>query len=306
MPFADIAKALNDEPHIVQVGIGELSKNFYQIENLKIKWLFSPTSWPVYVSGFNPAIHEPQVFQYDLKNKKLQVTNGIARESLTHEDMARMVSSASNPAVDIVSLPCEEDEAEAVPSLPENSHEGKAKKLKRKANRKHQSFIDAIEAMKGLNKQKIVCPIVHDMSGIDELNVLGYSGRTVMETLTGLKFVQIHNPGSNEDILNSIKALIKSVDIVETDFPFKLAKEGVLLNSDVDLINLKQAEFFNDHSDLLSFSDTALTVPESVRDAGAHMKSYIHHLFRCDELSGPILLATVNLYQFEKMFRSLA
>ena len=304
LPFADIAKALNNEPHIVQVGIGELAKNFYQIENLRINWLFSPPGWPVFVSGFNPGIrpHHPQAFQYDLKNKKLQVTNGISRESLTHEDMARMVSAASNPAVDIASFPCEE--GDATTSVPEeHHHEGKGKKLKRKANRRHQSFTDAVEAMKGLEKQKIVCPFGLS-SGSEEVDFLGYSSRTVQQgDSKTLRFIQIHDSGSNEDILDSIKSAMKSGDIVETDFPFKLAKEGVLLNGEFQLVNLKQTEFFDDHSELLNFSDPS-NVPDSVSEAGAHMKSYIHHLFRCDELSGPILLATVNLYQFEKMFRS--
>ena len=316
LPFADIASALGDRPHIVQVGVGELSKNFYQIEDLKINWLHSPIGWPVYVSGFNPGIHphSPQVFQYDLNKKKIQVTSGSARESLSHDDMAKMVSVASNPEIHMVSFPCEEgddveDDSVIEPIAKKPKHEGKAKKLKRKQNRRHQSFIDSILAVKNLH-QKIVCPIVtrdQDISAIADTEVFGCSGtmnhRSSHPELPGVRFVQIHHKESNESTLREIRNILesKSADVFETDFPFKLAREGFLLDSEWNLVDMKSKDKFNDHSDLLKISDD--TAPESVREAAAHMRSYIHHLFRCDELSGPILLATVNLYQFESLFR---
>ena len=320
LPFADIQAALGNEPHIVQVGIGELSKNFYQINDLKINWLHSPPNWPVYVSGFNPGIHphSPQVFQYDLNKKKIQVTSGTARESLTHTEMAQMVSSASDPHVDIVSFPCEAGEEEkeddsviGEPIEKKPKHEGKEKKLKRKQNRRHQSFLDAIDAMKKLER-KIVCPLVgrdQDLSVMQDIKVLGYSGTPIqrmgLSEQSGLRFVQVHDKESNETTVEEIRSILasKSADVIETDFPFKLAREGILIDSNWTLVDMKEKEKFNDHSDLLIFSPEE-NVPESVREAGAHMRSYIHHLFRCDELSGPILLATVNLFQFEKLFRS--
>ena len=321
LPFADIASALGNEPHIVQVGIGELSKNFYQIKDLRINWLHSPVGWPVFVSGFNPAIrpHSPQVFQYELNKKKIQVTSGVARESLAYEEMAHMVSTASNPSVEIVSFPCEVSDdgvaddsvLDQLPPEKKPKHEGKEKKLKRKQNRRNESFLAALNAMKKLEK-KMVCPAIgrdQDLSAADNTDWLGHSdiagNAHSSRGRSGLRFVQIHDKESNEAILGEIRSLLasKSADVFETDFPFKLAREGILLDSKWDLVDMKSKDKFNDHSDLLNFSPDE-NVLDSVREAAAHMRSYIHHLFRCDELSGPILLATVNLFQFQKLFRS--
>jgi hypothetical protein len=232
--------------------------------------------------------------------------------------MAQMVSSASDPHIDIVSFPCEAGEEEkkddsliGEPIEKKPKHEGKEKKLKRKQNRRHQSFLDAIDAMKKLGK-KIVCPLVErdqDLSVMQDIKVLGYSGTPIqrrgLSEQSGLRFVQVHDKESNAATVEEIRSILASraADVIETDFPFKLAREGILLDSNWTLVDMKEKDKFNDHSDLLIFSPEE-NVPESVREAGAHMRSYIHHLFRCDELSGPILLATVNLFQFEKLFRS--
>ena len=317
LPFADIAQALSNEPHIVQVGIGELAKNYYQIEKLGINWLHAPKNWPVFVSGFNPGIHphNEQIFQYDLAKKKIQVTSGNARESLTHSEMVEMVRLAKNPQVDIVCLPCEQGTEMVIPAPPPEKkprHEGVSKKLKRKANRRHQSFLDSMEALKGLDKT-IICPLTMNDPDLNlvappDVSVSGYSG-TVPQSkpLPGIRFVQVHDCESNEATLVGIKKILtcKSADVIETDLPFKLAREGVLLNSNFELTDMKSKNNFNDHSELLVIKENDDKVPANVREAAAHMKSYIHHLFRCDELSGPILLATVNLFQIEKMFHCL-
>ena len=89
-----------------------------------------------------------------------------------------------------------------------------------------------------------------------------------------------------------------NADVIETDFPFRLAQEGLLLTETFDIVNMKVG-MLNNMELLYNPPESA---PRIVKNAASHSKSYVHHLFRCDELSGPILLATVNLFQFQKIF----
>jgi len=323
LPFADIADILGNRAHIIQIGIGEFEKNFYQIEKLGIDWLHAPAGWPIMASGFNPGNNSPDqhVFQYDLNLKKIQISNGPSRVCLGYDEIVRMVEKSKNPRIDILCLPCEEDTVEVTePEMkkPKTSDAPmKSKevlKLKRRANRRHQSFVDAVTAAGEGKSFAFVCPLtsfdqqLHAVLNDSGIAVNGYSGQTnlhkISNSASSRRFVQIHNNGKNlEEIFSEIKSVLssKSGDVVETDFPFRLAREGILMNENFELVNMKEKCMFNDHSELLNFPNSS-EIPPSVIEAAAHMKSYIHHLFRCDELSGPILLATVNLFQFDRLF----
>jgi hypothetical protein len=280
LPFADIATVLYNEPHIVQVSIGELEKNAYQLD-LGIDWLHSPSGWPVYLTSFNPSNPvQPQVFQYDCARKKIQIACGPSRVSMSHEDILSLAEKAGN--VTFVSLPVEED------GVVTQQTDSPAPKKKRKVARKDQSATDALEAIRGSSFTFVNKEMPSE----------------ALDNRSTLKFTPIINGShSPDEILSLIKsALSDGADVIETDFPFHLAKLGWVLNSDYSLTDLKNSDKFHNHNPVVEFDTT--TTPENVVEAGLHTFSYMHHLFRCDELSGPILLATINLFQFRKFVDS--
>ena len=170
LPFDDIKEILGS-PHIVQVGIGELSKSEYQID-LRINWLHSPSGWPVLASGFNPGNpSEPQVYQFELAKKQIQISNGPSRTWLSYEDMIALVTKATTPGVSMISLPCEQ--GEEAPQPKKLRPDGSLEKLKRKANRQHESFMASLEAVRKLDgKFQIILPkSSHDVADIE--NVVG-------------------------------------------------------------------------------------------------------------------------------------
>jgi hypothetical protein len=277
LPFADIVTVLSNEPHIVQVSIGELEKNAYQLD-LGIDWLHSPSGWPVYLTSFNPSNPaQPQVFQYDCGKKKIQIACGPSRVSMSYQGILSLAEKAGN--VTFVLLPVEEG------GVVTQQTESPAPKKKRKVARKDQSATDALEAIQGSSFTFV-------NQGIP------------LENRTELKFIPIINGShSPDEILSLIKsALSDGADVIETDFPFHLAKHGWVLNSDYSLADLKNSDKFHNHNPVVEFDPT--TTPENVVEAGLHTFSYMHHLFRCDELSGPILLARINLFQFRKFVDS--
>lgn len=301
LTFDDIAEILGDRPHMVQVGMGEIERTMHLID-LEIDWLFSPKSWPVYVSGFNPAIHESkQVFQYELATKKIHFASGTARTCMTHKAMLDMLVRVAKPAVELVALPCEEEDID--------SHEpqdlGKTK-VKRKTTRRNQCFTDALEVAK-TSTFKFVLPVIGSQQPIDLAsglpNIAGWTAgaRTVpMDATTGKRFAQIRHSDA-ASMLKAIRAALDGeADVLETDFPFDLAKQGLLLDEKFELVDMKDPVMFNTNDPLLVLD----AAPRLVLSAASHMRSYIHHLFRCEELSGPILLATVNLFQFDRLVSS--
>ena len=301
LTFDDIAEILGDRRHIVQVGMGEIERTMHLIQ-MDLDWLFSPKGWPVYVSGFNPAIHDSkQVFQYELASKKIHFSSGTARTCMTHKAMLDMLVRVAKPAVELVALPCEEEDVD--------SHEpqdlGKTK-VKRKTARRNQCFADALEVTKTADF-KFVLPVIGSQQPIDIpsglSNIAGWTaGARAFPTdaTTGIRFAQIRHSDAASTLEAILAALDGGADVLETDFPFDLAKQGFLLNEKFELVDMKNPVMFNTNDPLLVFD----AAPSLVLSAASHMRSYVHHLFRCEELSGPILLATVNLFQFDRLVSS--
>ncbi len=286
LPFSDIAAVLDDRPHIVQVSVGELEKNNYQLD-LAMDWLHSPVGWPVFLSGFSPANPVfPQVFRYDAGKKCMQVANGPSRVSLTHEAILALARRARRPEINIISLPVEQGGVVTVESPPAK---------KRKTDRKNQSVFDAVNAIKQNNQFQFVLPDSVTSDQVDPTT------RIFKPKLTPI----VNGEKSPEKILSEITAaLAAGADVLETDFPFHCAKNGWLLDGGFQLLNVRSNEWFHVHSPAVVFEPQS--TPAAVVEAGMHSMSYLHHLFRCDELSGPILLATVNLYQFSKFVSKYA
>jgi hypothetical protein len=307
LTFDDIEAVLGSAPRIVQIGIGEVEKSRHLFEDLNVNWLFSPNGWPLFASGFNPGIPEDQqAFKHDMVDKKMQFASGTARVSMSYPEILDLLRNTSSPHVCIVSLPCEE-----VPLV--KDEEPKAEKSKRKIARRNQSFTDSISAISTDSEFKFVMPLTGVANQLEALEsmpnrsaVVGMSGpKERMESRGDLmRCMQLRSTGDLSVALSEIKKglIEKTAEIYETDLPFAAAKNGLLLNEKYEFEDLKISETFHNLDFLLPkvHEDT----PVSVVQAAAHTKAYIHHLFRCDELSGPILLATVNLYQLEKLFRS--
>jgi hypothetical protein len=311
LTFDDISEILGSKPRIVQVGIGELERSQHLID-LGVNWLFSPAGWPVMASAYNPGIPEPeQTFQYESDSKRMQVANGTARAAKTYVELLASAKRMVQPSVSIVSLPCEEDantETAAEVEKPVGKDSGKSK-VKRKIARRNQSFTDSLLALSQIewDNVSVVLPLIGSQQPLENVSevksVIGFTSR--VERLAGapegLRFAQIRNVGSPEAILESIKAALGAKsDVMETDFPFFAAKNGLLLNENLELENMKDPAMFHNNDLLMNVEAKSMLVIQ----AGLHTKSYIHHLFRCEELSGPILLATVNLFQFERMFQT--
>ena len=301
LTFDDIEAILGSEkPRLVQVGIGEIESSRHLFDDLKVNWLFSPNSWPVYASGFNPGIPAAQQsFLFDVVEKKIQFSNSTARTSMTYPEIAGLVSRTDNPKVSIVSMPLEEVEGDDA--------SGKGSKSKRKIARRLQAVTESMNVIQSREDLLFVVPLIGQEvppSGI--LGVTGPPHRVEADRSERLRFIQFRKSEDLVTTWNEIKSMLasKSGDIFETDFPFNSAKNGYVINEHFELEDLKTPETFNNNNHLLlSLGDES---PECVLQAASHTKSYIHHLFRCDELSGPILLATVNLFQFNKLFQQYA
>lgn len=108
--------------------------------------------------------------------------------------------------------------------------------------------------------------------------------------------------------------VLLKVDFIEVSFPFDLADKGISIVDDYNLnikesitkkifsmkdfklntISLKEACFEKDTS-VLRIGCECFTCREG------YTKAYIHHLFKCSELNGHILLCMHNLFYIEKL-----
>jgi hypothetical protein len=283
LTFDDIEEILGG-PRIAQVGIGEMEKSRHLFEELQVNWLFSPAGWPVYASGSNPGIPESeQIFQFDVNHKRMQFANSTGRSSMTYSEMVELISAARTPEISLAALPVEQGDSDPTST--------KSGKTKRRLNRQTQSLDGCIAA---IQRSEGKCKFV--------VSQLQSFPADCHEKIYKKRFVQIGHSSDLESVLRQIKQYLEAddVDVIETDFPFLAAKMGMLFNSEFQLEDLTQSEFFSNNDPVFTSNED---LPRLVREAGLHTKSYIHHLFRCDELSGPIMLACINLYQLDKLFR---
>ncbi|CRG95844.1 queuine tRNA-ribosyltransferase, putative [Plasmodium gallinaceum] len=128
-----------------------------------------------------------------------------------------------------------------------------------------------------------------------------------------LKFIQL-SIGNPIEILHSI---FNGIDIIETNFPYYLAKNGKAINMnikmnesnynsklhDINLINFKNSENFiidlNDTKYNFDFSTITNNSPRK------ETKSYIHHLLKCQELTAHVILTYHNLYIYNLFFKEI-
>lgn len=297
LTFDEIEAILQGKPHLVQVGLGELQKA-NNLVGLNLNWLFSPKDWPILASGFNPGIpFSIQTFLFDSEKKEMQFSTSTARTSLSYPSMVQLASQMKNPSISIVSLPCEEAEEGVSDS-------------KKKSARRNLSFSESLTAV--TPNLKFVVPLTgpnQQLQLINDPNIIGLTGPLkrlqdfpeIMKEKKLIKFARIPNDLEPRQMLNHVQeALSSGADVIESDLPFRFAKLGLLLESNGTILDMKDSSMFSDSNPLVY--QLPSSAPLCVKEAAQYFRSYVHHLFRCDELAGPILLATVNLYIFNCLF----
>lgn len=94
--------------------------------------------------------------------------------------------------------------------------------------------------------------------------------------------------GTPEDIIVAVK---NGVDLFDCVMPTRSGRFGrAFISGEEPWINIRNAKFKRD--------DTPLDVNCSCIACRNYSKSYIHHLFRAEEMLGPILLSTHNLAHY--------
>ena len=204
LTFDDIEAILGSEkPRLVQVGIGEIESSRHLFDDLKVNWLFSPNSWPVYASGFNPGIPAAQQsFLFDVVEKKIQFSNSTARTSMTYPEIAGLVSRTDNPKVSIVSMPLEEVEGDDA--------SGKGSKSKRKIARRLQAVTESMNVIQSREDLLFVVPLIGQEvppSGI--LGVTGPPHRVEADRSERLRFIQFRKSEDLVTTWNEIKYCLR-------------------------------------------------------------------------------------------------
>ncbi|EUD66474.1 hypothetical protein C922_03108 [Plasmodium inui San Antonio 1] len=130
-----------------------------------------------------------------------------------------------------------------------------------------------------------------------------------------LKLIQL-SVGTPIEILHSV---YHGIDIVESNFPYELARNGKAINMhikmetlqencknklhDINHINFDNKDIFiidlNDAKYALDYSPITDNSPRN------ETKSYIHHLLKCQELTANVVLSYHNLYMYNSFFREI-
>ncbi|SCM04014.1 queuine tRNA-ribosyltransferase, putative [Plasmodium chabaudi chabaudi] len=161
--------------------------------------------------------------------------------------------------------------------------------------------------------------------GYDESNQVRTSYiKDILEILpeNKLKFIQLSN-GNPIEILHSI---YYGIDIIETNFPYYLARNGKAINMDINLkdINLKDINYEQSTSfdiNLINFEDQKINdifiidlndskyaLDYSIISSNSprkETKSYIHHLLKCKELTANVILSYHNLYIYKLFYQEI-
>lgn len=97
--------------------------------------------------------------------------------------------------------------------------------------------------------------------------------------------------GTPDDLLGSIA---RGVDMFDCVMPTRAGRTGRAFTSR-GILNLRNARFADEPTAL----DPACTCLACTR----HSRAYLHHLFRCNEMLGPILLTTHNLSYYQSLMQ---
>ena len=109
------------------------------------------------------------------------------------------------------------------------------------------------------------------------------------------KPVHVLGIGGLDDILHGVSCGYDTFDCVS---PTRIARHGIMLSRlNTKGINLNNSKFKNDHS----FLDEECELPE----INNFSKSYLHHLFKANEILGIVILSLYNIWFMNKFFQEI-
>ena len=109
------------------------------------------------------------------------------------------------------------------------------------------------------------------------------------------KPVHVLGIGGLDDILHGVSCGYDTFDCVS---PTRIARHGIMLSRlSTKGINLNNSKFRNDHS----FIDEECELPE----INNFSKSYLHHLFKANEILGIVILSLYNILFMNKFFEEI-
>jgi queuine tRNA-ribosyltransferase len=99
--------------------------------------------------------------------------------------------------------------------------------------------------------------------------------------------------GTPDDIIG---AVARGIDMFDCVIPTRAGRTARAYTSE-GVFNLRNARFTDDPRPL----DPTCGCPGCIR----HSRAYLHHLFRCSEMLGPMLLTWHNLHYYQALMRRL-
>ncbi len=99
--------------------------------------------------------------------------------------------------------------------------------------------------------------------------------------------------GTPDDLIGAVE---RGIDMFDCVIPTRAGRTARAYTSE-GIYNLRNARFADDSRPL----DPACTCPGCSR----HSRAYLHHLFRCEEMLGPMLLTWHNLHYYQALMRGL-
>jgi len=99
--------------------------------------------------------------------------------------------------------------------------------------------------------------------------------------------------GTPDDLLGGVQ---RGVDMFDCVMPTRAGRTGRAYTR-AGVLNLRNARHATDPAPL----DPACACPACTR----HSRAYLHHLFRCDEMLGPVLLTWHNLTYYQALMRGM-
>ena len=100
--------------------------------------------------------------------------------------------------------------------------------------------------------------------------------------------------GTPDDLLG---AVMRGIDMFDCVMPTRAGRTGRAFTSH-GILNMRNARHIDD--------DTPIDPSCRCLTCTRHSRAYVHHLFRADEMLGPILLTTHNLTYYQSLMQALA
>lgn len=125
---------------------------------------------------------------------------------------------------------------------------------------------------------------------------------------------------STENIIDLIIGILIGCSHFEISFPHIYAQEGMCLNINFDefIVNkdygkIKELENFDFKPDLMNLNDIkylneTIDITKGCKCFSCltgYKRSYLHHLFKCKELNGPIIVTIHNYFQVRELYNKL-